>query len=341
MDTQNTSRQLRYLEEVRIPLHRAGFETLPLEGAQLPVLWNGAPLCRITGKGSVFYRREDADTPQAEDALFRVEDIAAKTLEYMTTMESAPQLKASGLDGDYRILADFGGTVLAGTPSKHGVQFVTWDWDYDRTGVSHGHYCMENYDGAKQDFATRSGLIQKEQLFSPEQLTEIFRCCADSVDEDFFELTDTCMKVNAVPRQAQYLALTHTGEQCQDEQRFKSVPLYSGQKCGDLRVIKGFDLLALYPRQDTGIGRVVPQIADQHRLLKCLVENTVDILHRFRGKTLRILLGRLSHRVVKCLYHRCVQCLQPHRTQRWQNVQPDIGFVDVCRSGLHAAQVGL
>lgn len=191
MDTQNTSRQLRYLEEVRIPLHRAGFGTLPLEGEQLPVLWNGTPLCRITGKGSVFYRREDVDTPQAEDALYRVEDIAAKTLEYMTAMEAAPQLKASGLDGDYRILADFGGTVLAGTPSKYGVQFVTWDWDYDRTGVVHGHYFMEKYDEAKQDFATRSGLIQKEQLFSPEQLTEIFRCCADSVDEEFFELTDT------------------------------------------------------------------------------------------------------------------------------------------------------
>ena len=55
MDTQNTSRQLRYLEEVRTPLHRAGFGTLPVEGEQLPVLWNGAPLCRITGKGSVFY----------------------------------------------------------------------------------------------------------------------------------------------------------------------------------------------------------------------------------------------------------------------------------------------
>ena len=159
MDTQNTSRQLRYLEEVRIPLHRAGFETLPLEGAQLPVLWNGAPLCRITGKGSVFYRREDADTPQAEDALYRVEDIAAKTLEYMTAMEAAPQLKASGLDGDYRILADFGGTVLAGTPSKYGVQFVTWDWDYDRIGVSHGHYFMENYRRPlrqRQDHAVQS-----------------------------------------------------------------------------------------------------------------------------------------------------------------------------------------
>ena len=111
-------------------------------------LENDAPLCRITGKGSVFYRRADVDTPQAEDALYRVEDIAAKTLEYMTAMESAPRLKASGLDGDYRILADFGGTVLAGTPSKYGVQFVTWDWDYDRTGVSHGHYFMEKYDEA-------------------------------------------------------------------------------------------------------------------------------------------------------------------------------------------------
>ena len=191
MNDRNTEQQIRYLEEVCTCLHRAGFETQPLENSQMPVYWNGVPLCRITGKGSVFYRREDVNTPLAEDALIRVEDIATQTMEYMTAMEAAPQLKASGLDGDYRILADFGGTVLAGSPSKYGVQFVTWDWDYDRTGVVHGHYFMENYDGAKQDFATRSGLIQKEQLFSPEQLTEIFRCCADSVDEDFFELTDT------------------------------------------------------------------------------------------------------------------------------------------------------
>jgi len=90
-----------------------------------------------------------------------------------------------------------------------------------------------------------------------------------------FHRDDTCMKVDAVPRQAQYLALTHTGEQRQDKQCFKAVSLYSGQKCGDLCVIKRLDLLTLYPRQDTGIGRVVSQIADQYRLLKCFVENTV------------------------------------------------------------------
>ena len=191
MNDRNTEQQIRYLEEVCTCLHRAGFETQPLEDSQMPVYWNGVPLCRITGKGSVFYRREDVNTPLAEDALLRVEDIATQTMEYMTAMETAPQLKASGLEGDYRILADFNGTVLAGMHSKHGVQFVTWDWDYDRTGVVHGHYFMENYDGAKRDFATRSGLIQKEQLFSLEQLTEIYRCYTDSVNEHFFELTDT------------------------------------------------------------------------------------------------------------------------------------------------------
>ena len=184
MDTQNTSRQLRYLEEVRIPLHRAGFGTLLVEGEQLPVLWNGAPLCRITGKGSVFYRREDADPSQAEDALYRVEDIAAKTLEYMTAMEAAPQLKASGLDGDYRILADFGDAVLAGHPSERGVQFVTWEWDWDRKGVHHGHYFQNGYEEAKHDFVRRSGLLPKEALFEPEQLDEIHRALAFVCEQD-------------------------------------------------------------------------------------------------------------------------------------------------------------
>ena len=100
MNSSNTGQQLRYLEEVCISLHRAGFETKPPEDCHLPILWNDAPLCRITGKGSVYYRREDTDTPQAEDALFRIEDIAAKTLEYMTAMETAPRLTvfSSGLD---------------------------------------------------------------------------------------------------------------------------------------------------------------------------------------------------------------------------------------------------
>ena len=189
MNDQNETAQLRFLEETAIRLRQNGFTVEPIEDHHLPVCWEKGRLCRISGRGSVLYRQECVDVPGAQDALRAVIDTAKMTSEYMAILETAPRLKASGLDGDYRILADFGGTVLAGTPSKHGVQFVTWDWDYDCTGVSHGHYFMENYDAAKRDFATRSGLIQKEQLFSPEQMAEIYRCCADSVDGDFFELT--------------------------------------------------------------------------------------------------------------------------------------------------------
>lgn len=190
MNNQNETAQLRFLEETAIRLRQNGFTVEPIEDHHLPVCWEKGRLCRVSGKGSVLYRQENVDSIRAQDALQTVIDTAKMTSEYMAILETAPRLKASGLDGDYRILADFGGTVLAGSPSKYGVQFVTWDWDYDRTGVVHGHYFMENYDAAKQDFATRSGLIQKEQLFSPEQLTEIYRCCTDSVNEDFFELTD-------------------------------------------------------------------------------------------------------------------------------------------------------
>ena len=95
MNDSNTRQQLRYLEEISISLHRVGFETKSLEDCERSILWNNAPLCRITGRGSVFYRREDVDTPQAEDALFRVEDIAAKTLEYRAMYVSDTHSSAS------------------------------------------------------------------------------------------------------------------------------------------------------------------------------------------------------------------------------------------------------
>ena len=184
MNVQNETAQLRYLEETAIRLRQNGFTVEPIEDHHLPVCWEKGRLCRITGRGSVFYRREDADTPQAEDALFRVEDIAAKTLEYMTAMETAPRLKATDLTGDYRILADFGDAVLAGHPTERGVQFVTWEWDFDREGVHHGHYFQDDYEAAKRDFTVRSGLVQKDALFEPEQLAEIYRALAFVREQD-------------------------------------------------------------------------------------------------------------------------------------------------------------
>ena len=173
MNDQNETTQLRYLEETAIRLRQNGFTVEPIEDHHLPVCWEKGRLCRISGKGSVLYRQENVDGIGAQDALQTVIHIAAMTAEYMTAMERAPRLQATGLEGDYRILAEFGDAVLAGHPSEHGVQFVTWEWDWDREGVHHGHYFQNGCEEAKHDFARRGGLLPKEVLFEPEQLDEI------------------------------------------------------------------------------------------------------------------------------------------------------------------------
>ena len=175
MNDQNETAQLRFLEETAIRLRQNGFTVEPIEDHHLPVCWEKGRLCRISGKGSVLYRQECVDVPGAQDALQAVIDTAKMTSEYMAILETATLLKAGGLTGDYRVLADFGSTVLAGTPTERGVQFVTWEWDFDREGVHHGHYFQGDYEAAKRDFTVRSGLVQKDALFEPEQLAEIYR----------------------------------------------------------------------------------------------------------------------------------------------------------------------
>ena len=183
MNDQNETAQLRSLEETAIRLLQNGFTVEPIEDHHLPVCWEKGCLCRISGRGSVLYRQERA-APGAQDALQTVIDTAKMTSEYMAILETAPRLKVGGLTGDYRILADFGDAVLAGHPSERGVQFVTWEWDWDRKGVHHGHYFQNGCEEAKHDFVRRSGLLPKEALFEPEQLDEIHRALAFVCEQD-------------------------------------------------------------------------------------------------------------------------------------------------------------
>lgn len=184
MNDQSETAQLRFLEETAIRLRQNGFTVEPIEDQHLPVCWEKGRLCRISGKGSVLYRQECVDVPGAQDALQAVIDIAKMTSEYMAILETATLLKAGGLTGDYRVLADFGSAVLAGHPTERGVQFVTWEWDFDREGVHHGHYFQDDYEAAKRDFTVRSGLVQKGALFEPEQLAQIYHALSFVREQD-------------------------------------------------------------------------------------------------------------------------------------------------------------
>jgi len=184
MNDQNETAQLRFLEETATRLRQNGFTVEPIKDHHLPVCWEKGRLCRISGRGSVLYRQENVDGIGAQDALQSVIHIAAMTAEYMTAMGRAPKLQATGLEGDYRILADFGDAVLAGHPTERGIQFVTWEWDWDRKGVHHGHYFQNGCEEAKHDFVRRSGLLPREALFEPEQLAEMHRALTFVCEQD-------------------------------------------------------------------------------------------------------------------------------------------------------------
>lgn len=180
----STETQARFFEEVAIRIKQANFSPLPLKEDKIPVRWQGSPLCEVTPSGGVSYRQSAMKDKSFEEAKNRVYTIARTVSEYMTMMESAPQINASGLEGDYRQLAEFNGTVLAGHQTRYGVEFVTWEWIQDHTALWQGHY-TDSYDAAKRDFAIRAGLIPQSQLFSDQQLTEMYRCIHETLESDY------------------------------------------------------------------------------------------------------------------------------------------------------------
>lgn len=85
--------------------------------------------------------------------------------EYQKLMKQAPKIHASGLKGDYRALAEFNNVALAGHQTRFEMEFVT-----------------------------RSGLFPQEQLFSDQQLTEMYLCIHETL-ENGYPITVECEKL--------------------------------------------------------------------------------------------------------------------------------------------------
>ena len=88
----------RYIREAAIVLDREGFHTDRTHTGGLRVLLDGAPLCEVTENGGITYHNEDIDEPERIVAKDKVYEIVRTTAEYMRQMETAPSLKADGLE---------------------------------------------------------------------------------------------------------------------------------------------------------------------------------------------------------------------------------------------------
>ena len=167
----------KYFSELSRRLREKEIETSLANTQKLDVLLRGQPVLYVSPGNDIFLLPAGSKNEEAYDLYHQVAVVADEVYEYVEAMQGTPILHASGLNEEFHLLADFGGAVLAGRERENGqgYQFVTWTWDYGRRGVSHGHYYEGDFQSAKQDFAVRSGLISKAQLFSPKQLTELYR----------------------------------------------------------------------------------------------------------------------------------------------------------------------
>ena len=167
----------KFFTELSRRLYIDGIESSAIEDNRLEIFLHGQPTLYVSPGNDVFLLPAGSKNKEASELYHQVAVAADEVYSYVEAMQKAPLLHAPGLHEDFRLLADFGGAVLAGQERENGqgYQFVTWIWDYDRTGVSHGHYYEDEFQSAKQDFAVRSGLIPRAQLFTLEELTELYR----------------------------------------------------------------------------------------------------------------------------------------------------------------------
>lgn len=129
MDTQ------KYFAELSRILGKNEIQTAPPERNTLPILLNTRPACRVGPSGELCKFPSDLDSPEASDLYFSVAPISRMVKEYMTAMEQASLLKATALDEEFRLLAEFNGAVLAGRETQYGYKFVTWERDYGGSWV--------------------------------------------------------------------------------------------------------------------------------------------------------------------------------------------------------------
>ena len=116
---------------------------------------------------------------------------------------------------DYRIASSFGQSILAVKLNKdNDFCFTTWDYDYDRKGVCYGHYFEQNYEGAKQDFLYRSGLVEQRKELKQEELAIIYDSLVyRGVNDNDISFEDEQLLKTVIDKIAEDLPLQVTQEQ--------------------------------------------------------------------------------------------------------------------------------
>ena len=153
---------------------------------------DGKDLCDINCENNTISYRNAYDRSEIDTILTLINNLQEQEENFL----NAPQMKTKGLE-KYKLLAEYNNAILATCEvtsldsTMHKVQsinYVTWEKDRNGSdyGVHTGHYFNDNYETAKEDFATRSGLVSKNKLFSETEMIAIYAGLVklDSIEEN-------------------------------------------------------------------------------------------------------------------------------------------------------------
>lgn len=145
------------------------------ESGILHISQDGFPICRAA-KQIELHWNQDKQVVNAHRVTLDTLSAAIQSIrKYVSLYESAPSLGISDLP-EYRRLAEYDDVVLGAMYSEqHGFMFSTWRQDRDKKYVTHGDYSPE-FEYAKESFISRSGLVNKNRLFTTEEAETLYRC---------------------------------------------------------------------------------------------------------------------------------------------------------------------
>lgn len=164
-----------YQEELKRKLKENGYGALYDEQmGTLKLFYNSVFLGEQDKNGDLHFSR-DAYTLQN---FHEVANPIAKQLlaikKCVELYEKGEPMKVEAVSNYHKFL-EFGETILAGAYDKeYGFKFATWNKNQDGTYLVYGHY-MNSYEKAKENFAVRAGLINKNKVFTQEQAELIFK----------------------------------------------------------------------------------------------------------------------------------------------------------------------
>jgi len=131
----------------------------------------GLELFRLNPQGDLFYHRNEMVDQEQQDAV----QLFKKMKNQYLLFEQAKPFEVLNDEG-FRLISEMGNVVLAATMKENQeLSFVTWEYDYDRSGVHWGNYYDTHFDSAKMDFAIRARLIKEEERFDQNELLAIYK----------------------------------------------------------------------------------------------------------------------------------------------------------------------